>query len=246
MFFLKCDDMFPVRRNITSPEGIIAAPGDHFLHQCFRIKGQDRVRGENIDFVILQKSLTDRRDRDVYWFPHLLVQYDDPVIPYEEELPGIIKYIVRFVRYLYFRSPDFTAFHQLREILVVFNAITLLAAFLFIRFFNVLFFSKDNDLRVFRLYDVFMPVCAFFVNRMIGLIHAKMVKQYRLARKNKDRVIDHGKPGRRIPGFRLHDLIIREPVLIAGVNRKEIVGILPVPASALAEVISVPRSSEVR
>ena len=81
---------------------------------------------------------------------------------------------------------------------------------------------------------------------MIGLIHAKMVKQYRLARKNKDRVIDHGKPGRRIPGFRLHDLIIREPVLIAGVNRKEIVGILPVPASALAEVISVPRSSEVR
>ena len=241
MLFLKCDDVSPVRRNVTSPEGKIAAPSDRFLHQCFRIKGQDRVRGENIDFMILQKCLCDRRDRNFHKFLHLCIQYDDPVIPYEKELPGIIEHIVRFVRYLYFRFPELMPFHQLREILVPLDAIALLLA----ASASIRFFGQDNDLRAFRLHDVLIPVCALFVNRMVLLIHSKVIKQHSFICKNKDRVINHAEPGRRIPGFRLHDLIIREPVLIAGKDRKEVVGILPVPASEHAEVISVPCGSEV-
>ena len=51
MFFLKCDDVSPVRRHIKSPVGIIAASGDRFLYKCLRIEGQDRVLCQNIDFA---------------------------------------------------------------------------------------------------------------------------------------------------------------------------------------------------
>ena len=38
MTIFKCDDMFPVRRHITSPIGIVSARGNRFLLKCYRIQ----------------------------------------------------------------------------------------------------------------------------------------------------------------------------------------------------------------
>ena len=91
-----------------------------------------------------------------------------------------------------------------------------------------------------------VPVRAFFVYRMILLAHAKVIKLYGLVRKNKDCVINHTKPGRRIYGLRLHDLIIRKPVFVTGEDRKQIVGIRPVPGSEHAEIAAMFCRSDVK